>query len=187
MVSGTFGARLPRHGVNVAALRLLGYAAPQATVAVNLVGSLTVGAPARAPRAPPAKTAIQTIDSPILSRGREKSSTTLHRGRAVRGGDQLATATGPELRLLTREIVSISRRILATERALNQCLIENGARQPHFTTLTATATMTTTHPSAPGPFVNSVAIGVMFNAARTIVDYVLPSNSGRTFRHSCWS
>ena len=43
LAGGALGS-LARHGVNVAALRLLGYAAPHATVAVNLVGSLTVGA-----------------------------------------------------------------------------------------------------------------------------------------------
>lgn len=65
------------------------------------------------------------------------------------------------------EIAATNRAIAEKEQELNACLAEHGIRQALLTTFNCTATLTTTHPFAPGPFETIMALGVWFDPARS--------------------
>jgi hypothetical protein len=74
---------------------------------------------------------------------------------------------GPIKWAILRQISILNRQIISKREELNACLQANGVRQPISTIFNCTATLTTTNPSAPGPFTSTLALGVWFDVART--------------------
>lgn len=79
----------------------------------------------------------------------------------------LAQASGNMKWGILRQIAGLATLILTKQQELNACLREHNGCQPLSTIFNCTATLTTTHPSAPGPYMNTLALGVWFDCART--------------------
>ncbi|MBU7581838.1 MAG: hypothetical protein KAF91_02810 [Nostoc sp. TH1S01] len=80
--------------------------------------------------------------------------------------DELDTASPNQKPAIISQIKQLNKQISLKRNELDACLgIENVP--PLLTTFTGTSKLTTSYPSAPGPFINSITLGLFFSAGKT--------------------